>query len=86
MTVHDWRELPLTLRMRDIAAIYGLHERTVRTKVERGDEDIPRPNFLRPYRWRKSDVQAHYEGHSVRDQRRAIAEAKRADMDVAVSR
>lgn len=73
----NWEALPLTLRMADIAAIYAISIRTVRDKVERGDEDIPRPNFVRPYRWRRDEVRRHYERHTVRDQRDAIAKAKR---------
>jgi hypothetical protein len=75
VTVRDWSELPLTLHMRHIAAIYALHEKTVRSKVEKADPSIPRPAFLRPYRWRKSDVRKHYEEWSVAQHRRAIAKS-----------
>lgn len=80
MTVTSWNDLPLTLRMQDIAGIYGINVWTVRKKVERGDEDVPRPAFARPYRWRREDVRKHYEGHSIGEQRKAIARAKREQL------
>lgn len=71
--VRDWNELPLTLRMKDIAAIYDLAEKTVRRRVEQRDPSIPRPNFIQPYRWRKADVRRHYETASLEEQRREKA-------------
>lgn len=73
LIVTDWSQLPLTLRMTHIAAIYDLHIKTVRNKVERHAIDIPQPAFIRPYRWRRDDVRAHFEAQRVAVQRREIA-------------
>lgn len=81
--ITSFDQLPLTLRMAHIAALYDLCIDTVRDKVEQGDTvAIPRPSFVRPYRWRKADVQRHYDHASVSDQRQAIAQQRRAKLKV----
>lgn len=70
--ITDWSQLPLTLRVHDVAAVYDLHPRVVRDKVARGDADVPQPNFVRPMRWRRSDVRRHYHAHSMVKQRREL--------------
>lgn len=75
--VRDWSDLPLTLRMADVAAIYSLSLKTVRRCIERNDPSVPRPNFLNPYRWRRQDVRQHYDRITLEEQRRARAIAQR---------
>lgn len=59
--ITDWTGLPLTLTAHHLAAIYGLHLKTVRTKAAQGDPGLPAPAFDHPWRWRKADVKRHYE-------------------------
>lgn len=67
-----WNDFPLTLNMHQVAEIYGLHVKTVRRHVESGSSQIPVPNFIRPYRWRRDDVERHWRMARVSDQRRAL--------------
>lgn len=70
--ITNWAQVPLTLRVDDVAAVYDLHPRVVRDKVARGDADVPQPNFVRPMRWRRVDVQRHFHAHSMVRQRRSL--------------
>jgi len=71
----DWSGLPLTLTAHHIAAIYGLHVKTVRVKAAAGDPGLPLPAFDKPWRWRRDDVRRHYETASVEGIRRARHDA-----------
>ncbi len=57
----DWAQLPLLMRLREVTSLYGVDPTAFRRKVERGDSDVPQPNFLRPMRRRRDDVRRHYE-------------------------
>ena len=59
--MNDWSAYPLTLRVEHIAQIYSLHPDTVRALVRRGDATIPAPFADRPYRFRRREVQQHYD-------------------------
>ena len=74
----DLSAYPLLLRSKDLAEILNLHEKTVLAATVRGDRTkVPSPAFLRPYRWRRPDVQAFIDGASELDQRRALIRARR---------
>lgn len=71
----SWDAVPLTVSLKQVAALYDLHWKTAQVKVRRGDASLPRPFLDRPYRFRKSDVKAHYERVNLADVRRARATA-----------
>ncbi len=73
----DWATLPVTLRIREVASIYSMREDTVRKQLRIGDASLPLPFADRPYRFRKSDVQRHYERLELSDIRRARARMRR---------
>jgi hypothetical protein len=73
MAITNWDQLPILIRLSQLAELYDLNETTVRKKVESGDPSIPLPAFLHPYRWRKADVIRHLEKHSIVEQLRTKA-------------
>ena len=78
-TVTDWDQLPLTLRAQHLAATYDLSLYRVRALMRKGDTtQIPRPAFISPARWRKSDVRRHYERADPVEQRLARVKARRS--------
>lgn len=73
----DWIALPMTLRIRHLATIYGLKESSMRKAVRLGDPSVPKPFVDRPYRFRKADVQKHYERLELFDVRMARRRLRR---------
>jgi len=67
--VTDWSQVPITLDAHQVGAVYGLAWRTVLRKI--GTREIAQPFADAPYRWRKSDVKAHYERLTLHGTRRA---------------
>ena len=82
MVITNLADLPVTLRIEHIAAIYDVHWKTVQRLVRLHSARLPQPAFIKPYRWRKSDVVAHYEkttvSEQIRDHWQQKATARRA--------
>jgi hypothetical protein len=75
----DLSEFPLLLRSADLAKILNLHEKTILAATVRGDRArVPAPALLRPYRWRRGDVQAFLDDATEFEQRRALLRGKSA--------
>jgi hypothetical protein len=73
----DLSAFPLLIRARELAKILSLHEKTILAATVRGDRTkVPSPAFIRPYRWRRGDVQAFIDSASENDQRRAVIRAR----------
>ena len=72
---NDLSGYPLTLRIEHLAEIYSLHPDTVRTLVRRGDASIPAPFADRPYRFRRREVQQHFDTLTLRTVRHERARA-----------
>jgi predicted DNA-binding transcriptional regulator AlpA len=52
---------PATLRVPQIAELYGYTVMTVQKMARLRNPKIPTPCTLRPYGWNRADVQRHYE-------------------------
>ena len=68
---------PPTLLVPHIAELYGLRPDTVRKNLQHGDPSMPPPFMNRPWRWRKTEVQRHYNRLTLRDVRQARAQLRR---------
>lgn len=55
------------VRLKDVAAIYGVSTRTIRRMVAANDGRVAAPWGLFPLRWRQSDIDRHLRRHSVAD-------------------
>lgn len=68
----NFSDLPLTLRVKHVADVYGISAWQVRKYVtERNWSQVPPPDFLDPLRWKKPTVQKHWERADVVQQRLA---------------
>lgn len=66
----DWSTVPGTLTKHHLAAIYARHWKTIDRFARTFSREIPSPDFLKPYRWKKARVQAHYEAQNQAEQLR----------------
>jgi len=74
----SWDRYPITLRVPHLCEIYGgLKPDTLRRAILRGDPSLPLPFMDRPWRWRKAEVQRHYNRLTLRDVRNARATLRR---------
>ena len=82
VNVHD---LPVVLKIADMAAIYRVSERTIRRQLEAGAfRPLPREKY--PYRWYRDDVARDLaQGPSKKLPRRphGVLKARQADQDAA---
>lgn len=77
----DWGAVPGTLKVWHLSSIYGVAEETLRAALRRGDPSLPTPFADRPYRFRKSEVVAHYARLELSDMRRARARLRRQEQE-----
>ncbi len=74
----DWDRYPITLKVPQVAEIYGaMKPDTVRRAIRARDPSLPTPFMDRPWRWRKADVIRHYQQLELSDLRRARARLRR---------
>jgi hypothetical protein len=79
-TISTLDTVPVTLRLDEVCSIYRRARSTVLRDVRAGVFEPP-PFDVRPYRWRKRDVEAHLERKAEAAQKRVKAVMKAAHSD-----
>ena len=75
---------PPTMLAVHVAELYAMKPDTLRRAVRVGDPSVPPPFMDKPWRWRKSEVQRHYNRLTLRDVRQARAQLRREAREAAV--
>ena len=63
--VTDWAQLPLILRVPDLARLLGIGRTAIYERMERNPGSLPTPSSTAPFEWSRAVVQRWYETPAV---------------------